>query len=530
MTSEASPLELPKGWEAWSQPRKDLLLSSLRREKFKLLYENDPVAWVHDAFKWEEGEGPKPYQEEALASLVDKGRLSIRGPHGPGKTTIAAWAILWFAETRDGDNWKVPTTASRWRQLQKFLWPEIHKWVRKHRWEVLGRDSFEETGELLDLSLKLDTGEAFAVASSDPSAIEGAHADRLLYVYDEAKTISDEMFEATEGAFSGAGEDTDKEAMGLTLSTPGEPVGPFYGMHRRDRKWSSWFPMSISLEEAIEAGQISRAWSEEKAAQWGSGSAVYQNRVEGEFATDVGQAVIPLVWVEDAIDRWKDLAVETIDGEWIIPEEVLPAFTNVTADVADEGDTGDQTILALRHQHVVTEFRRFPHGPDLMETTGNVIGVLRKHPGAYVVVDAIGIGSGPISRLREQNVRVVGFVGSESSGRTDESGELEYHNLRAEAWYGMRDRLDPNKPGPLPCLPPDDEMVGDLTAPKKKTTSSGRLLVESKEDIRKRLGRSTDVGDTVVMSFHSRWAPAESVSVVGQKIGRVTGSARNRTR
>ena len=44
-----------------------------------------------------------------------------------GKTTIAAWLILWFAPTRDGnpkyEDWKIPTTASAWRQLTKFLWP-----------------------------------------------------------------------------------------------------------------------------------------------------------------------------------------------------------------------------------------------------------------------------------------------------------------------------------------------------------------------------------------------------------------------
>jgi hypothetical protein len=63
-----------------------------------------------------------------VAALVKHHRVAARGPHGLGKTTLASWVVIWFALTRDGDDWKVITTASAWRQLEKFLWPEIHKW------------------------------------------------------------------------------------------------------------------------------------------------------------------------------------------------------------------------------------------------------------------------------------------------------------------------------------------------------------------------------------------------------------------
>jgi hypothetical protein len=430
-------------------------------------------------------------------------------------SSIAAFVLLWFATTRDGDDWKAPTTASRWLQLQRFLWPEIHKWARKLRWDVLGREPFDEVSELQKLSLSLRSGEAFAAAPADPSNIEGGHADRVCILYDEAKSLEDELFEATEGAFAAAGADTGKEAYGLVLSTPGESQGPFYEQHRRSPKWKQYAVMHITLDQVLRAGRVSREWVTQRAEIWGEDSPIYKRRVLGEFAQETGSSVIPLEWVEKAVARWEDLAVQDTHGHWSIPAEVLPPFTSVGWDVAGEEGV-DQSVLALRHQHVVAEIRRTPHGPDLMEATGEVTGILNAR-GGYAVVDSIGVGAGPVSRLRELGKRVVGFNAAEKSDSWDASGELQYANKRAEAWFGMRDRLQPERGDDL-ALPPDDQLIGDLTAPRKKTTSAGKLLVESKDEIRKRLGRSTDTGDAVVMPFAARIHRVASSSPAGRTL------------
>lgn len=98
------------------------------------VYRRDPVAFVRDLFEWKPGEGPAAYQEEILAESVRRKRIAIRGPHGLGKSAVASWLVLHFALTNDGEiDWKLPTTASVWRQLTKFLWPEIHKWSRDRK-------------------------------------------------------------------------------------------------------------------------------------------------------------------------------------------------------------------------------------------------------------------------------------------------------------------------------------------------------------------------------------------------------------
>ncbi len=451
-------------------------------------YWSDPVGFLHDCFSWPEGKGPTSYQEEILSLLPEKKRVAVRGPHGLGKTALNSWAILWFALTRDGEDWKVITTASAWRQLEVFLWPEVHKWARLLRWDVLRRQPFTDN-ELLTLNLKLSTGQASAVASDRPALIEGAHADHILYLFDESKTIPEGTFDAAEGAFSGAGEGSSLEALALACSTPGEPVGRFYDIHKRKPGFEDWHVRHVTLAEAEAAGRVSSTWASQRAKQWGPTSAVYLNRVEGEFASSDEDSVIPLAWVEAAVGRW----------------ETTPTgpFTCLGVDVARSG--GDVTVQAPRHGWKVEELRR-SHLEDTMQTTGRVAGVLRES-GGYAVVDVIGIGAGVVDRLREQGFDVLAFNAGEGTDKLDSSGELGFVNKRSAAWWAMREMLDPTSGCPV-ALPPDDLLIGDLTSPKWRVTSGGRIQVESKDDIRKRLGRSTDSADAVIQSY---WTEPEAI-------------------
>jgi hypothetical protein len=192
-------------------------------------YWNHFDRWILDCIVWKENDGPTLYQLEMARKLVAEKRIAACGPHGLGKTAWNSWLILWFATTRDAAraDWKLPTTAGAWRQVTKFLWPEVHKWTRKLRWDIIGRDPFNQIHELQTLSLKLRFGEAFAVVSDRPDLIEGAHADQLLYIFDESKAIADATFDAAEGAFSNAGANEKTMAFAAACSTPGEPIGRF---------------------------------------------------------------------------------------------------------------------------------------------------------------------------------------------------------------------------------------------------------------------------------------------------------------
>lgn len=457
-------------------------------------YYDDPVGFVRDCVTWPEGRSLTSYQEEILGELPARKRVAVRGPHGLGKTATVSLAVLWFALTRDaaGKDWKCITTAGVWRQLKHFTWPEVHKWTRLVNWEKLGREPLDSRNGLLILGIKLRTGNAFAVASDNPGLIEGAHADSLLYIFDESKMISGALFDAAEGALSGAGQDTSSEAFALAMSTPGEPSGRFYDIHRRAKGLDDWWVRHVTKDEAIAAGRLSREWCEQRRELWGADSAVYANRVEGEFHSSDEDGVIPLGWVEAANERWRDW------DEAGRPE--VEGLRVVGVDVARGGE--DKTVMAIRHGDVITELRRTSR-EDTMATTGRVKGIVDATPKMNAVVDVIGIGAGVVDRLREMKMPVVAFNASEGTSRRDVTNELGFNACRSAGWWNLREMLDPSRRSEV-ALPPDDLLTGDLTSPHWRVMSGGKIQVESKDDIKKRIGRSTDDGDAVVQAFWPR--------------------------
>lgn len=472
---------------------------------------DDPVGFVDEFIDFgTPARGTEPgltdYQREALAEVPRSHRLALRGPHGLGKTTTNALTVIWFAVTRDaaGRDWKCATTAGAWRQLEKYLWPEIRKWARKLRWDKLGIDPWREGREMMTLSLSLQHGEAFAVASSDKQKIEGVHADSVLYIFDESKAIAADIFDAAEGAFSGAEppsehdserpvEGRDLEAFAVATSTPGEPSGRFYDIHARKPGFDDWTVRHVTCKEVIRAGRISEHWRAQREKQWGKDSAIYHNRVLGEFHSSAADSTIPLSWVEAAVERWH---------VWANSGRPKHAATRVLGvDVARGG--ADNTSIGYRRGDVVEKVERIS-----VATTTEVTAAVqvRVEPHDEIVVDAVGVGGGVLDQLAQRGLGVRPFTASRKSFRKDVSGQLGFLNRRAELWWGLRERLDPATNSTI-CLPPDEHLIADLVAPKWSITAGGKIQVESKEDIKKRLGRSTDTADSVLHT----WASPESL-------------------
>ena len=145
-----------------------------------------------------------------------------------------------------------------------------------------------------------------------------------------------------------------------------------------------------------------------------------------------------------------------------------------------------------------------------MSTTGRVAGILDADPKATAIVDVIGIGAGVYDKLRESGHRAEPFNASAGTRRKDASNEFGFTATRSAAWWNLRELLDLSR-GAEVALPPDDELVGDLTAPHWRITSGAKIQVESKDDIRKRIGRSTDRADAVVQALWGSgvsWAEA----------------------
>ncbi len=489
------------------------------------------MAWAYDCIDWsavaaksgKTGDGGlAPYQEEGLGALAEHRRVAIRAPHGSAKSATAAIAVWWMALTRDqcGLDWKIVTTAGRWHQLIHYLWPEIHKWAQRLRWDRIGREPVRPSRELMKRELQLRHGLAFAVAVADPNAIEGAHADELLYIFDEAKLVSNAVFDAAEGAFSTAGlGDQGTNAYAMALSVPGEPVGRFYDICSRKAGTENWWVRWVRVEEAIAAGRVEPGWVEQSARLWGEDSALYKNRCLGQFASAELDGIVPLAWVEDANARWMLLFGDRLGASTTRdPELGTPAIMTldeplhvIGADIARAG--GDKSVFALRQGNAVLELRRDAFTDNLTVLGDKIAAIQDQHPTpegreAKIVVDCDGLGVGVHDNLRTDGRNTVAFHGSGATKRRDATGEIGFKNVRAAAWWNMREMLDPAAELEV-ALPPDDKLTGDLCSARQRLISGSRIQVESKEEIVKRLGRSPDDGDAVVMAY---WESAGGVT------------------
>lgn len=212
--------------------------------------------------------------------------------------------------------------------------------------------------------------------------------------------------------------------------------------------------------------------------------------LRGNFATqrlaDPWQ-VIPSEWVRAAQRRWT------------AQPPGVPLST-VAVDVARGG--ADQTVIAQRFGAWLAPLQKFPGVATPDGPTVAALAMQYHAPGARVHIDAIGVGASPLDILRGNDVDVTAVIASEGSKQADKTGKLKFRNLRAEMWWKMRELLDPSS-GEDVALPPDPELLADLTAPRWSLGISG-ILIEAKDDIKDRIGRSPDCGDAVVMAC---WMP-----------------------
>jgi hypothetical protein len=207
--------------------------------------------------------------------------------------------------------------------------------------------------------------------------------------------------------------------------------------------------------------------------------------------------------VEAANERWDDWNEKGKPG----------TYKGVGVDVARYGT--DKTVIAPAYVNddlLAFDKLNYTTKEDTMQTTGRVVIWMKK--GGRAVVDVIGLGAGVVDRLRELGNKVDAFNASESTDQKDASGEVGFVNKRSAIWWRFRELLDPASKVKI-ALPNDPLLIGDLITPTWKMNSTGKIQVESKDEIIKRLGRSTDSADAVIMMGGSPEPPRVEILRMG---------------
>lgn len=442
----------------------------------KLLRIPDPVEYARQVL----GFDPWARQAEVVRSLSTHNRIAVRSGQKTGKSRAAAWAALWWYSTQPKA--KVILTSSSDDQVRTILWPEV---------QALARDAASRGYRLGHVYDSHRSG----VVAEDGRWILGFATDRadnmggqsgpsMLFVVDESSGVPDTIWEAIRGNLAGGGKV-------LCFGNPLRPSGWFYDLFK-DRR-DSWNLLRLSSLEAADYQRDVRrvpglanhlALQEEWAGL--EGTAAYACRVLGEFPTQGADSIIAVSLIDEALARWS----------------ATPAAGRIEigVDVARDGD--DESVIAP-----VLGMKALPpravHGYDTHQVAGAALEVARElyrlhgGPKPRIKIDAIGYGAGVFDCVsRESDVEAVAVVVSKSPTSQPTAGP-GYDRLRDQLWFAGREWLQRGG-----ALPADRKLEAELAAPRFSFTAAGKLKVESKQELKRRIRRSPDRADALLLAVY----------------------------
>ena len=436
----------------------------------------DPDAWVRErlgGFLWSK-------QREIMSSIVANRRTAVRSSHGIGKSYTAAQVAAWWIDTHPPGQAIVVSTAPTYKQVHAVLWEEIRAGHRKGN--LPGRVTLDDEWKIGDILV----GFGRKPADHDEHGFQGIHRRYVLAIIDEACGVPAQLWTAVEAIT------TNDDCRILAIGNPDDPASEFAKACRPGSGWQvlgvSTFDTPAFTGEPVPADLLpllpSRDWAADALKRWGESSPLYQSKVLGEFPENAEDTVVPLSWAEGCRTLEQPFALEGATVELGV----------------DIGAGGDETVIQERIGPVAgrTWHNR---SRDPMEVTGLIVQVINETGAMSVKVDVIGWGWGVWGRLVElgeegAHAAVVHAVNVGESS-TDPT---RFPKLRDQIWWEVGREQSEDRAWDLASV--DDDTLAQLTAPKYTLDSSGRVKVEPKADTRKRLGRSPDGADALLLAYY----------------------------
>jgi hypothetical protein len=368
---------------------------------------------------------------------------------------VVDWAMSTCPETR------CVVTSNTDTQLRTKTWPEIAKWTRllvnADWWKVPATAMYEVGHE------KSWRADAIPWSENNTEAFAGLHNEgkRIVLVFDEASAIADKVWEVAEGALT----DLDTEIIWLAFGNPTRNTGRFrecFGKYR-----ALWKTRQID-SRTVEG--TNKEYLEEFARTYGEDSDIVKVRVRGQFPSQSVTQFIPTDLVTAAQER----RLGPVD-------EGAPLIMGV--DVARFGD--DQNVIRGRQGRDGKPFKAMKwRGTDTVKSAEKVADAIQRIKPDKVFIDGGGIGGAVVDLLTSWNYAV-----TEISFGSTAKDEGRYANKRAEMWGDCKDWLVTG------AIDDDMELRDDMIGPEYMLDKNGRILLESKADMKSRGLASPDDGD-----------------------------------
>ncbi len=438
------------------------------------LFEDDPVGFIRVILN----EQPWTIQARIAESVRDHPNTAVPSCFGSGKDWIAARIGAWWVCTGG----ILVATSNSFPQLRDIFWRELR---RAHARGGLPGSPSNGT----DLRWEVVESGAWAIGrkpdDNDPEGLQGVHGSKVLVIVDEANGVGGQLWEATSGLV------VNEASRRLAIGNPLEPAGPFYEACRLP----TWHVIPISVYdtpnftgEAVpqkaQSELVSPFWLEERRADGLEGTAWWTAKVLGQFPDTASDGVIPLALVEQAR----------------ITPSVIDAKDWAGLDVARFGS--DDTVLVEGSGNSV-ELVTIVHGQDTMHVAGMGSRFLSERRG-ILAIDEGGVGGGVFDRIKEQRLPgSVLAVNAGSSPDNDPSDRLV--NMRSQLWWHCREALYRGEVS-FARMPEEQyqRLRAELTAPRYRFSSSGKVVIESKEEMVKRGVPSPDLADALNLGLYAR--------------------------
>lgn len=486
-------------------------------------YASDPVCFARDVLgvePWGRVDGmPAEHasQVEVLEAVRDCQYAAVRSGHKVGKSKSAAILAIWWVHTRVQGY--VTMTAPSATQVEQILWSEIRILHQNAKRPLVGAPNLDPHN-----GWELGPGWGiFGRTTNKPERMSGISGALQLTIVDEASGYPEDIYTSIFGNQAGGGKV-------LLLSNPTQTSGTYFDVfHTKRSGWKLFHISSTSTPNFFGReipGLAAPQWERWARDHWGGpGAPLYDVRVAGEFPKQGENVVVPLGYVEAARARWPTTAD---DGD-----------LEIGVDVAREGD--DESVIAPTRgpkllKLVVVQLSQadgaMPPGHQVGEAVVRVARELRRPSDRHkprVKVDAIGVGTSVVDHLvanysAELDIMAVNSACSADASvvvvpatdtMPEQTAAMMYLNLRAQMAFGVRDWLREGG-----AIPEDGRLEGELVAPTYYFAAKGKLAIEDKSAVKKRLSprRSPDRADALALAVY-RPLRVESVPIEAHDFG-----------
>lgn len=442
-------------------------------------YYDKPVEFAEDILNFK----PDDHQKEIMMGVLENKRTAVKSGQGVGKTAVVSIIILWYLFTRYSP--KVVATSPSMNQLFTVLWSEVGKWING----TILEGYFEHTKTKVHLVGVEQTHFAVAKTASTREGMAGLHADNMLIIADETTGIDDDILETLIGTISG------EDNKLLFISNPTKTNGIFFDCFHKDKK--NWCCITVNAEDVERVNNENIQMLLEK---FGSRDhPAYLVRVRGEFPEGNEMSIIS-----------RGLAISRIG---IKPKIIYDNIEIFGLDVARAGM--DNTVCYKSTGSEVKLFFEYAHA-NTMNGVGAIARACQDTPEKrhIVLIDGVGVGGPLVDRLNElieedyacrdienyvkkvPNLEIIEI----NNGSSIVFEPNMYGNVIGEMFHYARDLLNDESL----VMEDDEELIEDLTVREIAFKSDGKIIVEKKEKIKERIGRSPDRGDAWLMCIYGR--------------------------